>query len=274
MRWHKKAQPLPWYGGKQSKAEWLYNLIPWRKDSTYVEPFGGMAGLLCYRAPVKCEIFNDLDGRVVNWWKCVREHRDELGELVEAMPHSEAGYQWAKGAVDDDDESGLQRGLAFYTICLQAVAQSHNGSGWRAQYMKDGPGTMGRWRSERVGVLCERFWNVQLFCQPAEKLLTRVSDIDHAVIYADPPYHTADTSAYAVCKLDIDALTELFLAQRGQVAVSGYRDEWDHLEWQRHEKEYKISASARLSIPSTEVLWTNYDAADVANMGGGLFSQP
>ena len=51
-RWPVKVQPLPWYGGKAGfgKAEWIAGLLPWRKDSTYVETHGGMAGVLCRRA--------------------------------------------------------------------------------------------------------------------------------------------------------------------------------------------------------------------------------
>ena len=270
--WHKKAQPLPWYGGKQSKAAWLHSLIPWRKDSTYVEPFGGMAGLICYRAPVKCEIFNDLDGRIVNWWRMVREERDALGELVEAMPHSESEYQWAKGAVDDENESDLRRALAFYVLVTQSVGRAVNSSGW--QFLFDcSYGRLNRWGSERVGILCERIGNVQLFCRPAEKILTRTADLEHAVIYVDPPYRTADTSAYVVCELDSGELAEILQAQRGQVAISGYADEWDLLNWQRHELEtsHRGIADTRNgnASPRTEVLWTNYDAMQSI---GGLFA--
>ena len=186
-RWHVKCQPLPWYGGKAGygKAEWIASLLPWEKESTYVEPFGGMAGVLLRRAPVKCEIFNDLDGRIVNWWRCVRNHRDELGELVEAMPHSEAEYQWAKGAVDDENETDLQRALAFYVLATQSISQNLNRGAWCNTYS----GTSGhkRWRGERVAALCERVWGVQLFCRPAGKILERIADFDHIVAYVDPP---------------------------------------------------------------------------------------
>ena len=266
-RWYKKAQPLPWYGGKQSKAEWLHSLIPWRKDSTYVEPFGGQAGLLTYRAPVRCEIFNDLDHRIVNWWACVRKYRKELGELIEGMPHSEYEHERACVVVDDESATPLDRSLAFYVLATSTISNNMKRGNWRESYQDSG---IRRWRSGRVDMLCERMWNVQLFCRPAENILARVADMEDAVIYADPPYHTADTSNYNVCKLDIPALTKLFLSQRGGVAVSGYRDEWDHLEWQKHEKQYlKSFNGSGKSNPSTEVLWTNYDAMQPI---GGLFA--
>lgn len=259
MLWHKKAQPLPWYGGKAGygKAEWIASLLPWRKDSTYVEPFGGMAGVLLRRAPVKCEIFNDLDGRIVNWWRCVRNYRDELGELVEAMPHSEAEYQWAKGAVDDEAESDLQRALAFYVLATQSISQNLTALDWTVRY---DDGNTRRWKSKRLDALQKRMWDVLLFCRPAEKILSRTSNISKAVIYVDPPYHTAVASNYSICELDIANLTALLESQQGKVAVSGYPGEWNHLGWQRHEREARMSAAARKNEPRTEVLWTNYDA--------------
>ena len=60
--------PLSYYGGKQAqgKAAWIASLLPWSRESTYCEPFGGMMSVLLHRQPVRTEIYNDLDGNVVN----------------------------------------------------------------------------------------------------------------------------------------------------------------------------------------------------------------
>ena len=65
-------------------------------------------------------------------------------------------------------------------------------------------------------------------------------------------------------------------AQRGKVAVSGYPGEWDHLDWQQTEREALAFGNGHAGeVESrTKVLWTNYDAGDVANIPGGLFAQP
>ena len=41
---------LPYYGGKRGygKGEWIAGLLPWEKNSCYIEPFAGMAGC-CWR---------------------------------------------------------------------------------------------------------------------------------------------------------------------------------------------------------------------------------
>ena len=267
-RWPVKVRPLPWYGGKQRKSAWLHSLIPWCKDSTYIEPFGGMASLLCYRAPVDCEIFNDLDFCVWNWWRVIRDHGECFGSKIEAMPLSEKDFEWAVKTVNDKSMSAMDRALAFHILAENSVTGALANPALRVWYTK---GSRRSWNLNRIQDLAERFWKVQLLCRPAEKILARTAEIKNAVIYADPPYFTARTEAYNVCEFNIPEWTELFKSQRGQVAVSGYSDEWDHLGWDRHELEVMSTVGRGECQLKTEVLWTNYDAcADHAI--GGLFA--
>ena len=68
--------------------------------------------------------------------------------------------------------------------------------------------------------------------------------------------------------LDIDAYTKTLLSQKGRVAISGYRDEWDHLGWERFEwntRAYPLNDSDEhrdLDWKRTECLWTSYDPKD------------
>lgn len=258
----KRYQPLPWYGGKAGygKAKWIASLLPCRKDSVYVEPFGGMAGVLVNRTPVKLEIFNDLDNRIVNWWRVVRNNREEFGKMVETLHHSRTEHEWAKVAVDDASLPDIDRALAFHCIVLQSVLRNVSGSGY---WIRDtSKRTIARWRSERVAVLAERMWNVQLECIDAcellEKTIPRLRKED--VIYCDPPYRTMSTHAYLHENVDIERLTNLLVACSAHVAISGVGDEWAHLGWMKHEKEILRGpvpgrASSKLRV---EVLWTNY----------------
>ena len=269
--YRKKLQPLPWYGGKAGfgKAEWIVGLLPWSKDSVYVEPFGGMAGVLLRRNPVRCEVFNDLDNRVVNWWKVVRDKPSELAWKIQMMPHSRVERERAYDVVDDDDQDDVDRALAFYVMATQTPAQNMNRKRtWRLT-LDSKNGATGRWGADRVMDLADRLWDVQLECRPATQLLERLTEEEHAVLYCDPPYLSADTSAYSVCDLDIDALTALFLVQRGKVAISGFPGEWDHLGWERYELATVNRANPNGDRQNrVECLWINYDPNDGENIGG------
>lgn len=256
-----KPKALGWFGGKAGygKAEWIASQLPWERDTTYVETHGGMFGVGLARQPVKCEIFNDLDERVVNWWRVVREHPDEFGRLVEGVPHSRREYQLAGERVDNPDLSPIQRALAFHTICLQSrFGAVGSGRTWKLG-LSPAVGSFGRWRSERVAALAERMWNVQLECRNGLELLEKTADREYAVVYVDPPYRDAPRHGYRINHdhNDVDRLIELLQAQRGHVAVSGYADEWDRLGWRRTEK----AANAQQHGPAlkrVEVLWMNY----------------
>ena len=76
------VRALPWYGGKaRGRGQWIAGLLPWDYESLYCEPCCGMANVWAARSPVKVEILNDLNDRVINWWRVARDHADEFGQL-------------------------------------------------------------------------------------------------------------------------------------------------------------------------------------------------
>ena len=62
-----------------------------------------MAGALLARQPIKREVVNDLNRRIVNWWQAVRDAPEELGRLIDAMPASRAEYEWAVRNMDNPE---------------------------------------------------------------------------------------------------------------------------------------------------------------------------
>ena len=130
---------------------------------------------------------------------------------------SRAEREWAYTVVDDENVSDIDRALAFHIMATQTPAQNMNRKKTWRLVINPITGTTGRWRSERVAVLAERLWNVQLESRPAAQLLERLSPESHCVIYCDPPYYTADTEAYSIVDLDLNKLTELFHAQVGRL---------------------------------------------------------
>lgn len=252
---------LSYYGGKRGygKGKWIAGLLPWEKDSCYAEPFAGMAGVLLARPPVKVEILNDLNGRVVNWWRMVRDCPNEFGYMVEHTPISRDEFKWACAAVDDQALPDIRRALAFHILISQCITAGDNhltGGTWR-RHFNPAVGSFSGHSAGEIALLAERIRDVQLENTDALGLLERMAACDYAVIYCDPPYPSANTSGYAMGNFDRDRLSDLLLSQKGAVAVSGYEGEWDCLGWAAAQKKALRRQFTDGGEPRTEMLWRN-----------------
>ena len=268
MKYHERLRSLKYIGGKATRAPWIAGLLPWAKHSCYVEPFGGMMSVLLYREPVKMEIFNDANGDIVNWWRCVQSRRDEFVQMIEATPMARSEFEKARHILFDEpwsstDEPNLRRGHAVYTYLMTCQKKTLTPHKTFSLTMQPRVGSLGRWKHERVEALARRLWNVQLECTDGVALLERLVDKPYVVAYVDPPYPTnwQGGGGYGMT-CDYDALTNVLHRMCGSVAISGYGDEWNHLGWRRYEKIDNFSdiKNAKKS-QRVEVLWTNYDAS-------------
>ena len=71
---------ITWVGGKRLLRKTISNLIP-ENIQTYIEPFGGAAWVLFFKDKwANVEIYNDLDGRLVNLFRIVKYHPNALKE--------------------------------------------------------------------------------------------------------------------------------------------------------------------------------------------------
>lgn len=78
-----------YYGGKFSHLDFILPLLP-THFTHYCEVFGGSAAVLINRPPAAVETYNDLDGEVVNFFECLRDHGKELVRLISLTPFSRA----------------------------------------------------------------------------------------------------------------------------------------------------------------------------------------
>ena len=70
-----------------------------------MEPFFGSGAVLLSRHPAKCEVVNDIDGRIVNFFRVLRERPDELVEVLRLTPWARDEWQACKEPTDDPLEA-------------------------------------------------------------------------------------------------------------------------------------------------------------------------
>lgn len=86
--------PLTYYGGKQRIASQIVDLLP--PGNVFIEAFAGGLAVLFARPRVQREIVNDLDGRVMAFWRALRDHPGELAEVVAATPYSRQEWEFCR----------------------------------------------------------------------------------------------------------------------------------------------------------------------------------
>ena len=74
------AEPVaPWFGGKKHLARRIIARIETIEHRCYAEPFCGLGGVFLRRARrPSSEVINDRNGDIVNLFRVLREHPDEL----------------------------------------------------------------------------------------------------------------------------------------------------------------------------------------------------
>ncbi len=240
-----------WYGGKWILGKWIVEHLPSHK--TYVEPFSGMWSVGLQKSPSETEVYNDLHPGAVNFWLQLRDHSQELIELIESTKFSKELMQWASA---EDEGSPLERALKFYTQGL--LSYTGGGVKW--------PGSSsirlqqsGTQKHEHLWAIAERVKNVQIFHENAFDIIKRFDGPD-TLFYCDPCYLPSERKSSQCYVYDMtteqhEQLAELLNNVQGTVVLSGYPSElYEHLYqgWQQIEKETACNTSHQKTI---ECLW-------------------
>lgn len=177
-------------GGKRWLASRIIALLP--PHVCYVEPFGGGAAVLLAKPPSKIEVYNDVDSSLVNFFRMVKYHPDELELELSCLLNSRAEYRrWMQhpGVTD------IQRAAQWYV----SNAVSFGGSiikGYGVQRVSGGASSGSRRRRiERIAELNARFDRVNVEHLDWARCIDLYDGPD-TVFFLDPPYPGTDPTMY------------------------------------------------------------------------------
>lgn len=250
---------LRWHGGKWLLAPWILEHFP--SHQVYVEPFGGAASVLMRKERSYAEVYNDLDGDVVNLFRVMRSDRaQELITALRLTPFSRDEFGLAYTETDDDFERARRLVIRSF---MGFGSNSHNrASGFRSNSNRSGTTPAHDWTTypESLAAAIERFSGVVVENRDASIIMAQHDGPD-TLFYVDPPYvaATRDKGADYNHEMDDEAHRALLVTLQGlsgMVVLSGYPHALydDALTgWQRIEKQ-ALADGAR---PRTEVLWIN-----------------
>ena len=247
---------LRWHGGKWRLADWIISHLP--NHRVYVEPFGGAASVLLKKPRSYCEVYNDLDGEVVNLFRMVRDRGEELRRALELTPFAREEFAASYQATDDSLEQARRTVVRSF---MGFGSNSHNQqTGFRANSSRCGTTPAHDWRNYpgAFGAVVERLRGVVIENRPAADVM-HAHDGDDTVHYVDPPYvaETRDKGGdyrHEMTDADHASLAETLHTLRGAVVLSGYRSEMYstfYAGWHVVERH----ARADGALPRVECLW-------------------
>jgi len=257
---------MRYHGAKWRLAPWLLSFFP--PHRMYVEPYAGSASVLMHKPRAQAECINDLDSRVVNLFRVLRDpaQAEQLRRRLALTPFARDEFNAAYLPTDDPVE------LAARTVVLAFMGHGSDsvGRGYRTGFRcKDSEGRAlpsNEWANwpDEVPAFVERLRGVAIENRSALKVIARLDSPD-TLLYVDPPYpfHTRTAASgkhgyrHEMTDDEHRALAGVLHDCAGMVVLSGYAtplyDRELYAGWQRHARK-TLADGARVR---TEVVWLN-----------------
>lgn len=265
---------LKYPGAKWSLADRIVTLLP--PHTTYLEPFFGSGAVLFTKPRCRLETVNDLDHRVVNLFRVLREQPHALARAIALTPWSAEEHRLAD---TDPAPTGdaVEDARRFLVVTWQSYGADNKWrSGWK-RASRDGlthPVPVWLNLPDRLLAAAERLRGVQIESRPALEAIARHQH-PGCLIYADPPYPLSQRYRpyyrHEMTDLQHCQLLDVLATHPGPVVLSGYRCPlYDErlAHWQRLD----MPTTAEGGRARTESIWLNQHAArptlfDLAGVG-------
>jgi len=268
---------LRYHGGKWLLAPWIISHFP--EHEVYVEPFAGAGSVLLRKPRSFCEVYNDLDGEVVNLFRVLRAREDclRLCDMLERTTFGRMDFEQAYEQTKD----GVEQARRMIVRSFQGFGSgSYNrdySTGFRAASKQTGRPHAMDWVNipECLWLVTERLKGVVIECRDAFECIRQQDDLQ-TLFYVDPPYLSSTRPhsnrkqyRFELGTSDHVALAKLLHEVKGKVILSGYPSElYDGL----YEGWHRVSKVAQAGgqcgrVQRTEVLWMNFNRQGPASQG-------
>lgn len=267
------APVIRYHGAKFRLAPWVLQHFP--PHTCYVESFGGAAGVLMQKPRSYAEVYNDLDGDIVNLFRTLQDTttRAALTERLLLTPYSRAEFELSWESTDDPVERA-RRTIMRAQMGFGSAGATKGVTGFRIDTKRQYGTAQSLWAEypDSIAEVGRRLAGVLIENRPAIEVIT-AHDAPTTLHYVDPPYvhdtryRGASNGRYYRHEMD-DAehrkLLSVLLELEGMVVLSGYPSElYSELlpDWSCYSTSARISA-ARGTANRTECIWLNPACVD------------
>lgn len=247
-------------------------LIP--KHKLYSEAFCGGVAVLFAKRQADCEVINDLNRGLVNFYLVAKRHYELLKREIDGTLHSRDLHAHAM-YINAHHEffSPAQWAWAVWTLSKLSFASMQDGSfgydrmGTTALKIKNA-------KDNFTPILCARLDNVTVENEDGLRLIERY-DCEGAFHFVDPPYVNSDCGHYegVFSEQNMQQLLELLARIKGKFMLTMFpyepiREAADRNGWIIHKVERTISASKDNRRKQEEWMVCNYTSRNENTLFG------
>jgi DNA adenine methylase len=295
---------LRFHGGKFRLAPFIISYMP--EHRVYTEAYGGAASVLLRKPRSYAEVYNDLDGEIVNLFRQVRDNGQELKRLLALTPFAREEYMLAWLETDDPMEQARRTVIRSFMGFGSAAAtmgtrrgkpriDGKAGTGFRGNSNRSGTTPAHDWKNfagtgfrythgdgkktkattfanfeDCLTPIIERLRGVVIENKDALEVIA-AHDGEKTLHYVDPPYpaETRDAGSDYQHEMTTEqhrALSVLLHDVEGAVILSGYACDLYDKELYVGWHRVEKAAMADGALKRTEVLWMNHKC--IAGRGG------
>lgn len=235
---------IRYHGGKWNLSRWILQYFPAHR--VYVEPYGGGASVLLRKPRSYAEVYNDLNGDVVNLFRVLQNEITArwLQSLLELTPFARSEFYLSYEDTSDPIERARRTIIRSYMGHGNTGVTQKARTGFRSCSNRSGTTPAHDWANYPacIALYTERLRGVVIECRDALDVM-RQHDSDQTLHYVDPPYVHATRGCnkrYTIEMTDVEhrALADFLHTLRGFVVISGYDsqlyneiyDGWGHTE--------------------------------------------
>lgn len=223
-----KNPAIRYHGGKFRLAPWIIGQMP--DHVCYVEPFGGAAGVLLQKPRSYSEVYNDLDGEVVNLFRVLRdpELNQRLQDACCLTPYSRDEFCHAQEPAKDSIERA-RRMVVRACMGFGSAAGVGGQSGFRSDSKRKYATAAHLWERypSNLAAVCQRLQGVIIENKDALAVM-RAHDAETTLHYVDPPYlpeTRVNKNRYYAHEMTVEGHEQLLAVAstlQGMVMISGY----------------------------------------------------
>jgi DNA adenine methylase len=215
--------PIKWIGGKTFLHKWINQHIP--NHDNFVEVFGGGASILLSKNQSLCEIYNDIDSNLVNFFRQLRDRPKDLFLKLYFTPYSRAEFDLMRKKFEKSELPDLEKAVIFFYIYINRACfggrmkKATFGYGTYTMRERSIPSKSYIFEIEHLHFYWNRIKEIIIENLDFRELIKKY-DRENTLFYCDPPYFNIQFYEKNFSTEDHEDLAEILSQIKGKFILS------------------------------------------------------